>query len=83
MFVVIALIFYLGSLFVRDAGVTPNEMFVAVFAIFFAGMTVGNNSQILPDIAECKVSAASLFRILDEKDEEQMQIEEQSQMLKK
>ena len=36
-------------------------MFIAIFAIFFSAMTVGNNSQILPDIAECKVSAGSLF----------------------
>lgn len=40
-------------------------MFTAVFAIFFSGMTVGNNSHILPDMNECKIGAAELFLILD------------------
>jgi hypothetical protein len=43
-------------------------MFTAVFAIFFSAMTVGNNSHILPDMGECKISAANLFLILDTKD---------------
>ena len=57
-------------------------MFVAVFAVFFGAMTVGNNSQIMPDMAECKVAAASLFLILDTEDEEEMQNREQSKFLK-
>lgn len=46
-------------------------------------MTVGNNSHMLPDMNECKISAANLFLILDTKDEDMIQIEEQSKMLKK
>lgn len=68
MFIVIALIFYIGSLFVESAGVTVDSMFTSIFAIFFSAMTVGNNSHILPDMAECKVAAANLFLILDTKD---------------
>lgn len=82
MFVVIALIFYLGSVFVRDNGVNPENMFVAIFAIFFAAMTVGNNSHLLPDLANCRVSAARLFLVLDSEDEEQMQVRETSKMLR-
>lgn len=74
MFVVIALIFYIGSLFVQNDGVSIENMFTAIFAIFFSAMTVGNNSHILPDMAECKVSAANLFLIMDTKDEDQIQI---------
>lgn len=68
MFIVIALIFYLGSLFVDQNGVSIDSMFTAIFAIFFSAMTVGNNSHILPDMGECKVSAANLFLLLDTKD---------------
>lgn len=75
MFIVIALVFYVGSLFVQNNGVHVDSMFTAIFAIFFSAMTVGNNSHILPDMGECKVSAANLFLILDTKDEDQMQIE--------
>lgn len=75
MFIVIALIFYIGSLFVQNNGVHIDKMFTAIFAIFFSAMTVGNNSHILPDMAECKVSAANLFLILDTKDEDQVQID--------
>jgi hypothetical protein len=50
-------------------------MFTSVFAIFFSAMTVGNNSHVLPDMGECKISAANLFLILDTKDEDQIQVE--------
>jgi ATP-binding cassette subfamily B (MDR/TAP) protein 1 len=50
MFVVIALVFYVGSLFVQNNGVKIDSMFTAIFAIFFSAMTVGNNSHILPDM---------------------------------
>jgi ABC-type multidrug transport system fused ATPase/permease subunit len=75
MFLVIALIFYIGSLFVLKAGVDVQHMFTSIFAIFFSAMTVGNNSHMLPDIGECKVSAANLFKILDTKDEDQIQVD--------
>lgn len=68
MFIVIALIFYLGSIFVQNNGVQVENMFTAIFAIFFSAMTVGNNSHILPDMGECKISAANLFLIMDTKD---------------
>ncbi len=81
MFIVIALIFYLGSLFVQNNGVSVDSMFTALFALFFSAMTVGNNSHILPDMGECKISAAQLFMIMDTKDEHQIQIDEKSKMI--
>ncbi len=48
MFIVIALIFYLGSLFVQNNGVSIDSMFTALFVIFFSAMAVGNNSHVLP-----------------------------------
>ena len=59
-----------------------QDMFTAVFSIIFAGMTSGNNSHFLPDEAACKNSAANLFVIQDSTDEDQMQINEKSKMLK-
>lgn len=62
MFIIFGLLFYIGALFVRDnAGVTVTDMFTAVYAIMFAGMTAGNNSHFMPDTAACKNSAANLF----------------------
>lgn len=57
-------------------------MFIAIYAIVFAGMTAGNNAHFMPDAAACKNSAANLFEILDSQDEEQMQIAEKSLLLK-
>lgn len=57
-------------------------MFTAIFSVFFAAMTIGNNSHILPDMAECKVSAAHLFHLLDTEDESERQINENSRMVK-
>ena len=61
MFIIFGLLFYIGALFVRDNNVTVTDMFTAVYAIMFAGMTAGNNSHFMPDTAGCKNSAANLF----------------------
>lgn len=83
MFIIIGLLFYLGAIFVRDnKGVTVTDMFTAVYAIMFAGMTAGNNSHFMPDMAASKNSAANLFEILDSQDEDQIQIDQNSKMLK-
>ncbi len=69
MFIIFGLLFYLGAIFVRDnKDVTVTDMFTAVYAIMFAGMTAGNNSHFMPDTAACKNSAANLFEILDSQD---------------
>jgi hypothetical protein len=63
MFVIFGILFYLGAVFVRDnsPAITVTDMFTAVYAIMFAGMTAGNNSHFMPDTAACKNSAANLF----------------------
>lgn len=84
LFVIFGLLFWLGSIFVRDnpGDVTTEDMFVAIFAILFAGMNIGNNTHFLPDMSACKISAANLFHIQDSEDEEQMQVREGSKLLK-
>ncbi len=61
MFAIFGLIFFLGTVFIRDAGVSVADVFTAIYAIMFGAMTVGNNSHFLPDIASAKSAAASLF----------------------
>jgi ATP-binding cassette subfamily B (MDR/TAP) protein 1 len=61
MFVVFGLLFYIGSLFIRDAGATTEDVFTAIYSIVFAAMTVGSNSHFMPDIGAAKNAAANLF----------------------
>ena len=63
LYFIIGLIFYLASVFLADPNneIEVQNSFTAIFAVFFAGMTAGNNSQFLPDIRNCKVSAGKLF----------------------
>lgn len=65
----------------RDFGVSLLDVFTAVYSIFFAGITIGNNSNFLPDINEAKLSASHIFLILDDEDELQLQVREKSQMI--
>ena len=75
MFIIFGVLFFVGALFVRDYGVKIEDMFTAIYAIMFAGMTAGNNAHFMPDTAACKNSAANLFEIQDSKDEDQLQID--------
>jgi hypothetical protein len=61
MYMMIGLSFYIGSLFIKNANVSLSNMFTAIFAIIWAAFTIGNNSHIMPDVAEAKASAAYLF----------------------
>ena len=65
MFIIFALVFYIGTLFVRKYGIDFVDVFTAIYAILFAAMTAGNNTQMMPDLASCKTSATYLFAILD------------------
>ncbi len=76
MFIVFGLIFFLGTVFKRDNGLGIENVFTAIYAIFFSAMTIGNNSHFMPDIEEGKLAAARLFEIIDGEDEDQMQIRE-------
>ena len=44
MFIIYALIFYLGAIFLREYGVSPLDIFKAMFAIMFAAVGAGNNN---------------------------------------
>jgi ABC-type multidrug transport system fused ATPase/permease subunit len=82
MYVVFALIFYFGAIFIRDYNLNIADVFTAIYSIMFAGMTAGNNSHFMPDVANAKNSAANIFEILDDEDEDQKQIKDGSRLLK-
>jgi hypothetical protein len=49
-FVVFGILFYIGTLFIKENGVSLLDVFTAVYSIFFAGISMGNNSHFMPDI---------------------------------
>lgn len=64
-YIVFGVLFYIGTIFMRDYGVTLLDVFTAVYEVFFAGITIGNNSHFMPDMNEAKIAAAHIFEILD------------------
>jgi len=47
---VFGILFYVGTIFIRDNGVDLLDVFTAVYAVFFSGVSLGNNSHFMPDI---------------------------------
>ncbi len=60
-YIIMGLIFFIGTVFVQTYNVSILGVFVAAFAILFAAMTAGNNSHFMPDVNEGKIAAASIF----------------------
>jgi ABC-type multidrug transport system fused ATPase/permease subunit len=72
-FGIYALIFYIGALLHRDAGLTMKEMLASIFPIIFASMRAGMNLHYAGDIGDAHNAAVSIFEILDTPDEVQLQ----------
>ena len=75
MFIVNALVFYIGAIFHRDIDLNASDMFTSIFAIMYAAMGAGNNNQFMGDIGAAKNAAKNIFAILDRKDEFQLEAE--------
>lgn len=56
-------------LFANNQISEPKAIYIAIFSIIFAATGVGQNSAYMPDMAKAKVSGASIFEILETKDE--------------
>lgn len=67
-FVVFAIAFYVGTIFVRRYNLDFVDTFTAIYALIYAAMTTGNNTHLMPDLSSCKTSAAYLFGIIDGED---------------
>ncbi len=66
-FGVYALLFYVGALFIRDDGLSFQDMFQSIMAIMLACMAAGNALQFAPDVGAARSAAKSIFAILDTK----------------
>ena len=49
-YIAFGVLFYIGTVFMREYGVTLLHVFTAIYEIFFAARTIGNNAHFLPDI---------------------------------
>lgn len=64
------LTFYIAAILFANSIVNdPQSIYIAIFSIIFAAMGVGQNSQFMPDIGKTKQAGASVFEILERKDE--------------
>jgi hypothetical protein len=61
MFVVFALIFHFGTIFLRDYGLSISSVFTAIYALMYGGITAANNYHFILDAVAGKVSAANIF----------------------
>jgi ATP-binding cassette, subfamily B (MDR/TAP), member 1 len=69
MFVIYAIVFYVGAIFHRDQGLHMRNMFASIFAIMFAAFGAGNNNQFMVDVGQAYNAAKNIFEILDTEDE--------------
>jgi len=63
---ILALIFFIGSLFIQNLDVNVLNVFTAIYAIMFAAIQAGGNLQFVPNIIQLKVAAVNIFKVLDE-----------------
>lgn len=70
---VLAMIFFIGSIFIRDLNMDVLKVFTAIYAIMFAAIQAGGNLQFIPNIVQLKVAAVNIFKVLDQQDEEQLE----------
>lgn len=64
----LALIFYIGSLFIQKFHMSVLSIFTAIYAIMFAAIQAGGQLQFIPNISALKIATINIFKILDEKD---------------
>lgn len=69
MFIMNAIIFYVGAVFCRDIGLSVNDMFKTIFSLTFATMGAGNASAFAGDIGTAKNASKNIFEIIDREDE--------------
>lgn len=53
-----------GFLYQNGVVDDSSSIYIAIFAIIFAAMGVGQNSAFMPDMAKAKVAGVSIFDII-------------------
>ncbi|KAL8158950.1 hypothetical protein V2J09_000487 [Rumex salicifolius] len=69
LFLVYALIFYVGAVLVGKGKTTFAEVFMVFFALTMAAIGISQSSAFAPDSSKAKGAAASIFAILDRESE--------------
>jgi ATP-binding cassette, subfamily B (MDR/TAP), member 1 len=60
-----AVAFWVGAKFIENGQCTFLGLMKAVTGLLFAGLSLGNVSMFMPDIAAANVAATNIFRLLD------------------
>ena len=60
----LALIFYVGSLLIKEGQGDVLDIFTAIFAVMFAGVQAGGNLYFLSKLAAAKYAACNYFEII-------------------
>ncbi|OCF33614.1 ATP-binding cassette, subfamily B (MDR/TAP), member 1 [Kwoniella heveanensis BCC8398] len=64
-FLIIALVFYIGALWIISGRYATQTFFTVLTAVIFAALQAGNVFTFVPDASKANSSAAAIFRILD------------------
>jgi ATP-binding cassette subfamily B (MDR/TAP) protein 1 len=72
-YLIFAAIFYGGSLIIRYSydpvtntyGVSSENIFIAMFAIFFGASQAGTSASLGPDVTKAKAAAEKIFKIIE------------------
>ncbi|CAD8210772.1 unnamed protein product [Paramecium pentaurelia] len=73
MFIINAVIFYVGALMCRDGVISVKDLFTSIQAITFATMSAADNAAFAGDVGVVKKAIKNIFDILDDEDEFQKQ----------
>lgn len=68
-FLVIALVFYVGCLWLIEGRYQTNEFFTVLTSVVFAALQAGNVFNFVPDASKAGSSAQALFRLFDNEPE--------------
>lgn len=64
-FLVVALVFYIGALWIADGKYNTETFFISLNAVIFAAMEAGDIFSFVPDASKANSAARSVFRVLD------------------
>ena len=65
-FLIIALVFYIGALWIVSGRYSTAQFFTVLTAVIFASIQAGNVFTYVPDASKANSAAAAIFRLLDD-----------------
>ena len=72
-YIMFAAMFFFGGMIIRDSvdgdgntTINAEDVFIALFAIFFGANAAGNASSFGPDVAKAETAAKKIFKIIEE-----------------